>query len=66
MFSMGATLALRQAEQDRALAEDLLAGLQRPRDPQAIDQAHANMLLAEKRLAEVQDDYRKAEQYQDC
>lgn len=57
-----ATLALRQAEQDQALAEDLLASLERPRDPQSIDQAYANMLLAEEQLAKIQEDYRKAEQ----
>ena len=57
-----AILAVRQAEQDLALAEDLLASLQRPRDPQAIDQAYANMLLAEERLDKAQEDYRKAEQ----
>ena len=57
-----AILALRQAEQDRALAEDLLASLQRPREPQAIEQAYANLLLAEERLDKVQEDYRKAEQ----
>ena len=56
------TLALRQAEKDQALAEDLLASLQRPREPQAIDQAYANMLLAEEQLAKVEEDYRKAEQ----
>lgn len=57
-----ATLALRQAEKDQALAEDLLSSLQRPHDQDAIDQAYANMLLAEERLAEVKEDYRKAEQ----
>ncbi len=57
-----ATLALRQAEKDQALAEDLLSSLQRPHNQDAIDQAYANMLLAEERLAEVKEDYRKAEQ----
>lgn len=57
-----AILAVRQAEQDRALAEDLLASLQRPREPQAIEQAYANLLLAEERLDKAQEDYRKAEQ----
>jgi multidrug resistance efflux pump len=57
-----ATLALRQAEQDQALAEDLLASLQRPRNPQHVDQAYANMLLAQERMAEVQEDYQKARQ----
>jgi multidrug efflux pump subunit AcrA (membrane-fusion protein) len=57
-----ATLALRLAEQDRDLAKDLLASLQRQREPQAIDQAYANMLLAKERLAKVKEDYRKAEQ----
>jgi len=57
-----ATLALRQAEKDHALAEDLLSSLQRPPDQDAIDQAYANMLLAEERLAEAKEDYRKAEQ----
>lgn len=57
-----ATLALKQAEKDRELAEDLLASLQKPHIPEDIDQAYANMLLAEERLAEVKEDYRKAEQ----
>ena len=57
-----ATLALRQADKDQTLAEDLLASLQRPRDQEAIDQAYANMLLAEERRAEIKEDYRKAEQ----
>jgi HlyD family secretion protein len=57
-----ATLALKQAEQDRELAEDLLASLQRPRKPQAIEQAYANLLLAEEQLEKVEEDYRKAEQ----
>jgi multidrug resistance efflux pump len=57
-----ANLALRQAEKDRELAEDLLQSLQTPHSPQSIEQAYANLLLAEKQFAEVQEDYRKAEQ----
>jgi multidrug efflux pump subunit AcrA (membrane-fusion protein) len=60
-----ATLALRQAEKDQALAEDLLASLQRPHNQQFIDQAYANMLLAQERMAEIQEDYRKARQKYD-
>jgi len=57
-----ATLATRQAEQDRVLAEDLLASLKRPHSPQAIDQAYANLLLAEEQMAKIKEDYRKVEQ----
>ena len=56
-----ATLALKQAEKAQALAADRLASLQRSKSPARIDQAKANLLLAEKRLAKDRDDLAKAQ-----
>jgi HlyD family secretion protein len=56
-----ATLALAQAEKAQALAADKLASLQRSKDQSRIDQAKANLLLAEKRLADDREDLRKAQ-----
>jgi HlyD family secretion protein len=55
-----ATLALKQAEKAQALAADKLASLQRSKSQSRIDQAKANLLLAEKRLAKDRDDLAKA------
>ena len=56
-----ATLALRQAEKDRAFAADHLASLQRPKPALNIQAAKANLLLAEMRLADVREDLRRAQ-----
>ena len=56
-----ATLALKQAEKAQALAADQLASLQRSKSQSRIDQAKANLLLAEKRLAKDRDDLAKAQ-----
>ncbi len=56
-----ATLALKQAEKAQALAADRLASLQRSKSQSRIDQAKANLLLAEKRLAKDRDDLAKAQ-----
>jgi multidrug efflux pump subunit AcrA (membrane-fusion protein) len=56
-----ATLTLKQAEKAQALAADRLASLQRSKSPARIDQAKANLLLAEKRLAKDRDDLAKAQ-----
>jgi len=55
------TLALRQAEKDRAFAADRLASLQRPKPALHIQAAKANLLLAELRLANVREDLRRAQ-----
>lgn len=53
------TLALRQAEWDQAMAEDRLASLTKPHDQQSIDQAHANLLLAQNQLENAREDLSK-------
>jgi multidrug efflux pump subunit AcrA (membrane-fusion protein) len=56
-----ATLALKQAEKARALAADKLASLQRSKDQSRIEQVKANLLLAEKRLADDREELAKAQ-----
>lgn len=60
-----ATLTQAQAEKSQALAADGLASLQRSKDQSRIDQAKANLLLAEKRLADDREDLRKAQRKYD-
>ena len=60
-----ANLTHRQAEKSQALAADRLASLQRSKDQSRIDQAKANLLLAEKRLADDREDLRKAQRKYD-
>ena len=60
-----ATLTLKQAEKSQALAADRLASLRRSKDQSRIDQAKANLLLAEKRLADDRDDLFKAQRKYD-
>ena len=60
-----ATLTREQAEKSRALAADRLASLQRSKNRSRIDQAKANLLLAEKRLADDREDLRKAQRKYD-
>jgi multidrug efflux pump subunit AcrA (membrane-fusion protein) len=56
-----ATVTLAQAEKSQALAADKLASLQRSKDQSRIDQAKANLLLAEKQLADDREDLFKAQ-----
>lgn len=60
-----ANLTHRQAEKSQALAADRLASLLRSKDQSRIDQAQANLLLAEKRLADDREDLRKAQRKYD-
>jgi multidrug efflux pump subunit AcrA (membrane-fusion protein) len=60
-----ATLTLKQAEKSQALAEDKLASLLRSKDAARIEQAKANLLLAEKRLADDRQDLFKAQRKYD-
>ena len=60
-----ATLALAQADKAQALAADKLASLQASKSQSRIDQAKANLLLAEKRLAYDREDLRKAQRKYD-
>lgn len=55
------TADLRQAERERALARDRLRSLQKPKEEWIIQQAKANLLLAENRLSQVREDVRRAQ-----
>jgi HlyD family secretion protein len=55
-----AGVVLAQASKAQALAEDLVASLERSKSPAQISQAYANLLLAEKRRDSAQSDLAKA------
>lgn len=57
-----AEAAVSQAEREKALALDRLTSLQRSKDASRIEQAKANLLLAEKRMNDAKANLRKATQ----